>query len=95
MPPVAPLYIKVISACYNGPGVQIAACSGATVDHWRFKRSLISGGPYAVIGLSPNAVFIDLDVSHGQTLFYVVSVVNQTGESPNSAEASITIPETA
>jgi len=91
MPPAAPVQIKTMLIPCRGPGVQIAASSGATVDHWRFKKSLTSGGPYVLIWMSPFCVYEDYDVRRGETHYYVVTIVNQTGESPNSAEVSITI----
>jgi fibronectin type 3 domain-containing protein len=54
------------------------------------KRSITTGGPYTQIANRTAATYIDTAVTNGTKYFYVVSGVNTSGESANSAEASAT-----
>lgn len=56
------------------------------------KRAMKSGGPYSVLVWENSGTsFTDMNVTNGVTYFYVVSALNNTGYSLNSAEASITV----
>lgn len=56
-------------------------------------RSGSSGGPYTKIaGPVTNAVYIDYQVSSQQLWYYVVTALNQVGESGNSNQVTATIP---
>lgn len=62
--------------------------AGAT--HYRVKRATTSGGPYTTLTsslLAPN--FDDSGLTNGTTYFYVVSALNGSIESANSAQISI------
>jgi hypothetical protein len=53
------------------------------------KRSSTSGGPYAAVAPPPILTtnsYSDTGLSPGSTYFYVVSAIDASGESPNSAE---------
>ena len=65
-----------------------SASSGATSYH--VKRSTASGGPYTQVSAPTATNFTDTGVTNGTTYFYVVSAVNASGESANSAQASAT-----
>lgn len=82
-------------------GLTAAPCSGSVALSWnasagaasyRVKRAATSGGPYAVIASPTSTSFTDGSVTNGVTYFYVVSAVNGSGESSNSAEAGATPP---
>jgi cellulose 1,4-beta-cellobiosidase len=62
------------------------ASSGATSYH--VKRATSSGGPYAQVSAPTGTTFTDSGLTNGTTYFYVVSAVNASGESANSAQAS-------
>jgi fibronectin type 3 domain-containing protein len=64
------------------------ASTGATSYH--LKRATTTGGPYAQIATPTAATFTDTALTNGTKYFYVVSAVNSSGESANSAEASAT-----
>jgi fibronectin type 3 domain-containing protein len=62
------------------------ASSGATSYH--VKRATTSGGPYAQVSAPASATFTDTGLINGTTYFYVVSALNATAESADSAQAS-------
>ena len=63
------------------------ACLGAT--SYNVKRSTASGGPFIAIGSvpSPSLNYTDTTIVNGTNYYYVVSAVNEMGESPNSTNA--------
>jgi hypothetical protein len=63
-----------------------SASSGATSYH--VKRATTNGGPYTQVGAPTSASYTDASLTNGTTYYYVVSAVNSTGESANSAQAS-------
>ena len=65
------------------------ATTGATSYH--VKRSTSSGGPFNSTLASPTGTnYTDAAVINGTAYYYVVSAVNATGESANSAQVSAT-----
>jgi hypothetical protein len=54
------------------------------------KRSTTSGGPYTQLANPTTPGYTDSAATNGTTYYYVVSAVNEGGESANSAEASAT-----
>jgi fibronectin type 3 domain-containing protein len=65
------------------------ASTGAT--SYNVKRSTANGGPFSATLASPAVTnYIDTTVTNGTTYYYVVSAVNASGESANSAQASAT-----
>ena len=61
-----------------------SASSGAT--SYNVKRSGTSGGPYAQIAAPISTSYTDTALTNGTTYYYVVSAINSTGESANSAQ---------
>jgi len=65
------------------------ASTGAT--SYNVKRSTANGGPFSATLASPAVTnYMDTAVTNGTTYYYVVSAVNASGESGNSAQASAT-----
>ena len=60
------------------------ASAGATSYH--VKRSTTAGGPYTTVGSPTGTSYTDTGVTNGSTYYYVVSAVNDHGESGNSGE---------
>ncbi len=69
------------------------AVEGAT--SYNIKRSETAGGPYDTIASVSGSVITmnDADVYYGNTYYYTISAVNESGESANSNEASVTLQE--
>ena len=65
-----------------------AAPTGAASYH--VKRATTTGGPYIQVAAPTSTTYTDANLTNGTTYFYVVSALNSTGESPNSAQASAT-----
>jgi hypothetical protein len=65
-----------------------SASSGATGYH--VKRATSSGGSYTQIGAPTSTSYTDTLLTNGTTYYYVVSAVNSSGESPNSAQVTAT-----
>jgi hypothetical protein len=62
--------------------------AGVGATGYIVKRSLISGGPYTVIGTAVALPYTDLTVAYDVTYYYVVSSTNACGESSgNSIES--------
>jgi len=62
--------------------------SGAT--GYNVKRSTTSGGPYTTVGSPAGTSFTNTGLTNGTPYFYVVTAVNASGESANSAQVSAT-----
>lgn len=74
-----------------GPlGVSLGWASIPGAATYNIKRSLVSGGPYTTILAAPLNAITDSTVTNSTTYYYVVSAVNDSGESTNSAEIAVT-----
>ncbi|MHA2856974.1 hypothetical protein ACXZ7E_23435 [Paenibacillus lautus] len=63
-------------------------------ESYNVKRATSLGGPYATIANVKGTSYSDNTVTNGTTYYYVVSAVNQAGESSNSPEKSIKVEAT-
>jgi fibronectin type 3 domain-containing protein len=67
------------------------ASQGAT--SYNTYRGSVSGGPYVRVASGTlNPTYADSQVTHGQTLYYVITAVNGNSESGYSNEAAAVIP---
>jgi fibronectin type 3 domain-containing protein len=65
------------------------AVTGAT--GYNIKRSTTTGGPYTAVASNvTGSPYTDTAVTNGTTYYYVITAVNATGESANSAQVSAT-----
>ena len=72
-------------------GLSLGWSAAPNATTYQIKRSLTSGGPYTDLLLtSPINAVIDTAVAHGVTYYYVVSAMNASGESSNSAQIAVT-----
>jgi hypothetical protein len=75
----------------TGPlGVSLGWRNSLGAASYNVKRSLASGGPYDLVSAPAINAGTDSSVSNSTTYFYVVSAVNDAGESANSAEVAVT-----
>jgi fibronectin type 3 domain-containing protein len=77
----------------NAGNAQVALSWTATTgaSSYKVKRATVSGGPYTTIATgvtSPS--YTNTSLTNGTTYYYVVSAVNGSGESANSAQVSAT-----
>ncbi len=86
-PPAAPTALGA-TAANQQVTLTWNASSGAISYH--VKRATVSGGPYSQVGAPTSNTFINTGLVNGVTYFYVVSALNASGESANSAQASAT-----
>ena len=88
-------------------GLSVAATNGTAVLKWtssplhpttyNIKRARISGGPYSLVANNVTegvtaTTYTDASVTNGGTYYYVVSALNTVGESANSGQVSVTMP---
>jgi titin len=63
----------------------------ATATAYSVKRATKSGGPYTTVATNiPAPTFIDSGLTNGTAYYYVVSSLNNTAESVNSAQLTVT-----
>ena len=87
-PPSAP---SGLSATSGGARVELVWNVSPGAGSYRVKRSKVSGGPYTTIASNvTTSSYTDTAVNDGLIYDYVVSAVNDLGESPDSDEASAT-----
>ena len=87
---IPPTPTNVIAAA-GALGISLGWDNSLGAASYNIKRSLVSGGPYtnALLGSAINAE-TDSSVTNSTTYFYVVSAVNDAGESANSSEMAVT-----
>ena len=91
-PPWAPLAPASLQARATYGQVELSWTPSAGATNYYVKRSTTQGGPYAKIASVNSTNYTDANVLGGNTYYYVVSAENAGGESPNSPEASATVP---
>jgi fibronectin type 3 domain-containing protein len=89
-PAQAPAVPTGLMATAASAQVSLTWSASATATSYNVKRSTTTGGPYATISSPTSTTFTDTGLTNGTMYFYVVSAVNSTGESANSAQASAT-----
>src|SRR5690606_5906239 len=84
-PPAAPTGLTATA----GPGqVALTWNASANATSYRVKRATSPGGPYGVIATRTTTSYTNTGLTNGTTYYYVVSALNDGGESPNSAPVS-------
>jgi fibronectin type 3 domain-containing protein len=86
-PPPTPIGLE---ATAGNAQVSLSWTASTGASGYNVKRSTTSGGPYTRIASPTNTNYTDTDLTNGTKYFYVVSAVDSSGESANSAEASAT-----
>src|SRR6202789_2522608 len=88
VPPPTPTGLQVTA---GNAQVSLSWNASAGATSYNVKRSTAGGCPFSATLASPAVTnYIDTAVTNGTTYYYVVSAVNASGESANSAQASAT-----
>lgn len=87
---IAPSPPAGLQAAAGSAQVQLtwSASPGATSYH--VKRATASAGPYTTVGTTASTSFTSTGLSNGTTYFFVVSAVNDVGESADASPVSAT-----
>nr|WP_244864963.1 cellulase family glycosylhydrolase [Xylanibacillus composti] len=89
--PVIPPAPTGLTASAGNGQVTLSWSGSVGASGYNVKRSTSSGGGYATIASNVNGTsFTDQNVTNGTTYYYVVSAVNSSGQSGNSAQVSAT-----
>jgi hypothetical protein len=86
-PPSAPTGLTAIA---GNAQVTLSWNASLAAGSYNLKRSTVNGGPYTTIASPTTSSFVDGGVTNGMVHYYVVSAINETGEGPDSAQASAT-----
>ena len=86
-PPVAP---TGVSATASNLAVTLTWTVSGGASSYNVKRSSTSGSGYATVTNVTGTNVLDAGLNYGTTYCYVVSALNNSGESPNSTQASAT-----
>ncbi len=81
---------EVTAQPISGQQIDISWHASLSATSYNVKRATVSGGPYTIITTSDTTSFSDTDVDYPTTYYYVVSAINELGESEDSGEASAT-----
>ena len=82
-PPAAP---TGLAAAPTTSQIPLTWYSSVAATNYNLKRSTTNGGPYAVIANLTGTNFTDTTAVSGTTYYYVVSALDQFGESSNSTQ---------
>lgn len=89
--PVAPPTVPTgLGAIAGNAQVVLSWAASTSAVSYNVKRSTVSGGSYTTISTSgaiKTTSYVDAPLTNGTTYYYVVSAVNASGESANSAQA--------
>jgi fibronectin type 3 domain-containing protein len=89
-PSVSPPAPTNLTATSGNAVVTLAWSTSAGATGYNVKRATTSGGPYAQLAAPTANGYTDSAVTNGTTYYYVVSAVNSSGESANSAQVVAT-----
>ncbi len=88
---VPPTPTTILSVTGDGQKVSLNWAESLKVTSYNVKRATASGGPYTTIGSATSTSFSDTTLTDDEVYYYVVSSVNDNGESPNSAEVKSSV----
>ena len=88
--PIAPPAPTVLIATPGSGQIALSWTGSPLATGYNVKRSLTTGGPYAIIGTAGTAAYTDATVVGGTPCYYVVSATRSGAESLDSNEAGAT-----
>jgi fibronectin type 3 domain-containing protein len=77
-----------LTATPGNAQVSLGWVAGSGATSYNVKRSTTSGGPYTTVASPTATSYLNTALANNTTYYYVVTAVNASGESANSAEAS-------
>ena len=86
----APLAPTGVAATAGNASTGLVWNELANATSYNIKRATSSSGPYATIGAISTTTYTDQSALNGTTYYYVITGVNPSRESANSAEVSAT-----
>ncbi|MGG4398215.1 hypothetical protein ABEX25_28495 [Paenibacillus thiaminolyticus] len=88
--PSFPPSVPAINWVYGGDQTVTLEWGSTGAKAYHVKRATSPGGPYAMLAANvKDTAYTDKAVTNGVTYYYVVSAVNEVGESAHSGEKSI------
>ncbi|MFD2034762.1 cellulose binding domain-containing protein [Belliella marina] len=81
---------EVIAKSISGQQINLSWNESISATSYHVKRATESGGPYTNIVSADTTSFSDTDVNYPTTYYYVVSAINELGESEDSEEVRAT-----
>jgi fibronectin type 3 domain-containing protein len=89
--PIPPTPTGLAATAVSISQINLAWTASPGALHYRIKRATSSGGPYTSLPAEPNTTtWSDTGLTTGTTYYYVVSALNGSGESTDSAQAQAT-----
>ena len=79
-----------LTATMGNAEVALSWTTAPGATSYNLKRAILSGGPYAMVFSGTATNWVDTGLYDWTSYYYVVSAVNDGGESANSAEATAT-----
>ncbi len=85
----SPLVPGGLTANVVGNQINLSWNASVGAGGYNLKRSIVSGGPYAIVATNlANLAYTDNNLTGGTTYYYIVTATNAFGESANSLEVS-------
>lgn len=85
---IPPTPVEVKARAVSTEQVNLSWEESLTAATYNVKRATVSGGTYTFVVSADTTSYSDLTVTDGETYYYVVSAVNEKGESEDSEEVS-------
>ncbi len=90
LPTPVPLAPEGVIATAGNASAGLVWNDVAYATSYNIKRATVSGGPYTTVGSTSSTTYTDGTALNGTACYYVITGVNQSGESTSSAEVSAT-----
>lgn len=87
--PGAPKQPKEFTATAHDGKVSLSWEIESSAASYNVKRSVTSGGPYTIIKNTSESSYEDAEVTNGTTYYYVITAVNENGESQSTDEVAV------
>ena len=90
---IAPVPTGLTATAASISQINLSWTASAGAVHYNLKRATVSGGPYTTVATDVSETsYSDTYLTAATTYYYVMSALNGSGESADSAQASATTP---